>query len=405
MHEFHTYKLSEVCTKIGSGATPRGGKETYLHHSDIFLIRSQNVLDFSFSLDGGAFISNEQARLLDGVKVHKNDILINITGDSVARVCSVPDYIKEARVNQHVAILRSNPLLLSSHFLKYYLLQPQIKSLLVTLSSAGATRKALTKSMLEEFTVDIPSLILQHRIADILGALDDKIELNRQMNQTLEQMAQALYRHYFINDIDPENLPKGWKVEPLSQIAEFLNGVALQKYPSRTGEPVLPAIKIKEMSSGITSATDLCSDNIPEKYLVNDGDLLFSWSGTLDVVFWSYGLGALNQHLFKVSSVRFPKWFVYQWILFYLEEFRDIAASKATTMGHIQRHHLDEALVWYPTKPQFEKINTQIAPLVDIIIQNRVESVNLTKIRDTLLPKLISGELIPSDLTTIEQAL
>ncbi|MEI7425224.1 MAG: restriction endonuclease subunit S, partial [Candidatus Staskawiczbacteria bacterium] len=218
MSGFHTYKLKEVCTKIGSGATPRGGKETYSDHGEIFLIRSQNVLDFFFSLEGGAYISEKQAKLLDGVKVHKNDVLINITGDSVARVCSVPDYINESRVNQHVSILRTNPSLLSNVYLKYYLLQPQVKSLLLTMSSAGATRKALTKGDLEEFEVDLPSISVQKRIADILAALDDKIELNRQMNQTLEQMAQALYKHYFLDEIDPENLPEGWRNGKLGEI-------------------------------------------------------------------------------------------------------------------------------------------------------------------------------------------
>ena len=219
-----TYKLSEVTTKIGSGATPRGGKEAF-KESGISLIRSQNVLDFYFSTDGLAFIDGKQASKLSNVEIESKDVLLNITGDSVARVCQVPDEWIPARVNQHVAIIRADNKLLYSDFLKYLLLTYQNKNELLNLSSAGATRKAITKSMIEDYKITIPPLTEQHAIANILSALDDKIENNLAMNKTLEDMAMALYKHWFVdfgpfqegNFIDSElgPIPEGWEVKKL----------------------------------------------------------------------------------------------------------------------------------------------------------------------------------------------
>lgn len=183
-----TYKLSEITSKIGSGATPRGGKGAY-KDSGISLIRSQNVLDFTFSTDGLAFIDEKQAAKLKNVEVESKDVLLNITGDSVARVCQVPGELLPARVNQHVAIIRADNKILDPDFLKYSLLTYKNKNELLNLSSAGATRKAITKSMIEDFEITIPSLPEQKAIASILSAIDDKIENNLAMNKNLEDMA------------------------------------------------------------------------------------------------------------------------------------------------------------------------------------------------------------------------
>lgn len=182
-------------------------------------------MDFVFSRNGLAFIDDEQGKSLANVEVEERDVLINITGDSVTRVCQVPDNILPARVNQHVAIFRTNRSKLNPEFLKYALLTPQNKQRLLGLASTGATRKALTKGILQEFEIDAPADVkLQTRIASILSAFDDKIELNRRMNQTLEQMAQALFNHYFVDNIDPDNLPEGWKMGKVGDMIALLYG-------------------------------------------------------------------------------------------------------------------------------------------------------------------------------------
>ncbi|WP_076666014.1 restriction endonuclease subunit S [Pontibacter indicus] len=218
MTTWTTYKLAEVCSKIGSGATPKGGKSAYISEG-ISLIRSQNVLDYTFTEDGLAFINEAQAKALANMKVQERDVLVNITGDSVARVCQVPSEYLPARVNQHVAILRADTSKLSPEFLKYSLLTKYNKDRLLSLASTGATRNALTKGMLEEFEILAPEdVAVQNRIAEILSALDDKIELNHRMNQTLEQMAQTLFRQYFVDGIDEENLPEGWRVGKVGDV-------------------------------------------------------------------------------------------------------------------------------------------------------------------------------------------
>lgn len=398
--EWKTYKLGDITEKIGSGATPRGGKEAYLENGDYSLIRSQNILDFAFSKNGLAYISEKQATELRNVTIKEDDILLNITGDSVARVCQVPKEVLPARVNQHVAIVRGKKEAIDQSFLKYYLLEPSFKRYMLGLASSGATRNALTKAMIENFEIQAPKLKTQKEIAQILSSLDDKIELLQQMNQTLENIAQAIFKEWFVDFNFPEfdgesldGLPKGWRIEPIDENIEFLNGLALQKFPPLDEEEYLPVIKIRELRQGITNSSDKASTGIPQKYIINDGDILFSWSGSLDVVMWSNGKGALNQHLFKVSSEKYPKWFYYYWVKHFLPLYQSIASDKATTMGHIQRRHLKESIINVPNIELLEKANDVLEPIFDRLQNNSIQIRTLTQTRDTLLPKLMSGQL------------
>ena len=196
-----TVLLRDVCVKIGSGATPRGGKEAYKGGATS-LIRSQNIYNEGFHRDGLVYIDDDQSAELRNVEVQANDVLLNITGDSVARCCQVTADVLPARVNQHVAILRPEPKSLHARFLRYVLVSHEYQSRLLALASAGATRPALTKLMIEQLDIPKPPLAEQKAIAAVLGALDDKIELNRRMNATLEAMARALFQSWFV-DFDP----------------------------------------------------------------------------------------------------------------------------------------------------------------------------------------------------------
>jgi type I restriction enzyme, S subunit len=235
----------------------------------------------------------------------------------------------------------------------------------------------------------LPPLPVQQKIASILGALDDKIEFNRRMNKTLEEIAQALFRHWFVEN--PE--AKGWEEKPLDEIADFLNGLAMQKYPQESDE-YLPVIKIAQLRKNDSEGADKASTNIPSEYVVEDGDILFSWSGSLEVVIWCGGKGALNQHLFNVTSSKYPKWFYYFWIKHYLPDFQEIAAGKATTMGHIQRHHLHDAPIKLPPGTFINPFDLRVTPILEKIILNEKEIRSLAKIRDLLLPKLMAGDLV-----------
>src|SRR5438477_2364391 len=191
-----TTRLGDACTKIGSDATPRAGKEAYKGGTTT-LIRSQNIYNHEFKRNGLAYIDDKQASELANVVLQPGDVLLNITGDSVARCCQVPGDVLPARVNQHVAILRPRPEKLNAQFLHYVLVSPTYQARLLALAAAGATRNALTKRMLEDLEVPALDIAEQKAIAGMLGALDDKIELNRRMNATLETIVQSVFKSWF----------------------------------------------------------------------------------------------------------------------------------------------------------------------------------------------------------------
>lgn len=246
-------------------------------------------------------------------------------------------------------------------------------------------RQRVPKESFHNLYLNLPALAEQKVIASILSRLDEKIELFHRNTKSLEKLAETLFIQWFQEE------QQEWEEKPIDEIADFLNGLACQKFPHRSG-PFLPVIKIKELRTGFTAATDKATASVPEKYIVENGDVIFSWSGSLEVVIWPFGKGILNQHLFKVTSEKYPKWFYYLWCKYYLEEFRSIANDKATTMGHIQRHHLSEALVVVPPPKVMDKMDKTMTPLIDKIISNNRQIQNLEQLRDTYLSKLMSGE-------------
>jgi type I restriction enzyme S subunit len=205
-------------------------------------------------------------------------------------------------------------------------------------------------------------------------------------------------------DSEHGEIPSGWKVKSLDEVAHFLNGLALQKFPPEDGNPTLPVIKIAQLKKGDSIGADRCSTAVPSDYVVRDGDVLFSWSGSLAVDMWCGGDGALNQHLFKVTSKTYDKWFFLQWVKHHLPEFQEIAQGKATTMGHIQRHHLSEAKALIPTPSLLAAMDSAFAPLLDRVFGLRKQSKDLATTRDTLLSKLISGQIrIPDAEKMLEE--
>ena len=238
----------------------------------------------------------------------------------------------------------------------------------------------------------LPPLEEQRRIAGILGAIDDKIENNRRINTNLELQAQALFDEWFItNTFRLGVFSKAY----LTDIANYLNGLAMQRFRPLEGEIGIPVLKIKELGQGqYDSSSDLCSPSIEEKYIVRDGDIIFSWSGTLLVDIWCGGVCGLNQHLFKVTSDKYPQWFIYYWTKHHLAKFIRIAKDKAVTMGHIKRGDLEVSEVLIPEEKSFAEIDKMMSPIFKAIIANRIANRHLATLRDTLLPKLMNGEII-----------
>lgn len=330
-------------------------------------------------------------------------------GDLLGAVAMVPPQVDVGRLTQDTVKLVPKSADAPLDYLHWLLRAPQVRALCRS-RATGTTNLGLAR---EDFlSIPVPSLTpTRKRITSLLRALDNKIDLNRRMNRTLEAMAQAIFKSWFIDfdghtdfvDSELGPIPSGWVVQPLDQIARFLNGLALQNYPP-TGSRALPVIKIRELNQGVGADSDLATADVPPEYIVRDGDLLFSWSGSLVVRLWTGGLGALNQHLFKVTSDRYPQWFYYRWLLHHLAEFRNIAADKATTMGHIQRKHLSAALTLVPTEQVLAAMTATMRPLLARQITADLESRTLAALRDTLLPKLISGEIrVPEALEVIQE--
>ena len=296
-------------------------------------------------------------------------------------------------------------------------------------NAAEGTRMPRAKwDWVSEFELPFMSAVNRQRVGGTLRFLDEKISINTAIAKTLEGITQAIFKSWFI-DFDPAKakmagekpvgmddvitglfpdsmeaselglIPKGWKVQSLSDIGEFRNGLAMQKFPVVDEDYVLPVIKIAQLRAGNTNGADLASGLIDPKFVISDGDILFSWSGTLEIEHWAGGQGALNQHLFKVLGKSVPNWFAYFGSKIHLPEFRRIASGKATTMGHIQRKHLEEAKVSVPPVELMNSIDECFKNLVTEKVARVVQNRALGELRDALLPRLISGELqIPEEM-------
>ena len=423
-------KLSDCCIKIGSGATPRGGKESYLENGPFSLIRSQNVHNNFFLRTGLAFISEEQASQLQNVEVKTNDVLLNITGDSVARVCRVPDDVLPARVNQHVAIIRPKPTKLFHKYLHYFLVNPQMQSYMLSLASAGATRNALTKSMIEDFELPKITLSEQKAIALVLGLLDDKIENNQRINETLEEIVLAIFKSWFI-DFDPvhakaagntpahmdaetatlfpssfgdDGLPSGWTNKTLGDFIDIQNGYAF-KSKDWTDEGV-PVVKIGSVKPSIVDLSN-CSFVLEEvakqkpNFQLRTGDILIGLTGYVGEVGRvpaADKLPMLNQRVgravFKKGSFE-P--FVYAAMR--MPEFKSFAESQShgSAQANVSTNQLQKYQVAAAGIHLIQKFNTLLECYFEKILTNSAEIQTLAELRDTLLPKLMTGEIRVKD--------
>ena len=263
--------------------------------------------------------------------------------------------------------------------------------------SHGSVREIMDWDEMCKVELPVPSIDKQRSIVKAYQTITERIELKRRINDNLEQQAQAVFRQELLQNGE---LPPNWTTGSLLDIADYLNGLAMQKFRPVDGERGLPVLKIKELRQGFCDySSELCSPNIKPEFIVHDGDVIFSWSGSLLVDLWCGGTCGLNQHLFKVTSVKYPKWFYYTWTAHHLARFVAIAADKATTMGHIKREDLAKAEVIIPDVASMERIGGVLQPIYNLVINQRIENRKLSMLRDSLLPKLMSGEL---DVSAIE---
>lgn len=359
-------KLKDVCTKIGSGSTPRGGKDAYCSKG-ISLIRSQNVLDYSFSELGLAFINEEQAKKLSNVVVEKNDILLNITGDSVARACKVDNSKLPARVNQHVCIIRPNESVVLSSYVLYYL---QLnKEYLLQLAAGGATRKALTKDMISNMEIDIPNLENQRKIISIIDDIQDKIKTNINIINNLSEQSQLFYKKFNYNSHD-------WKKVTVGDVVTLQRGYDL------------PKTKMIKGKYPVAGSTDTIFYH--NQYMAEPPCIVLGRSGNigkprlyLDPC-WPHNTSLFTKQ-FKNSN---PLWVYF--MLYNLDYSMFQGGSAVPTLN---RNHIHSYAIKIPPIAEQNKFAQTIEPLIKAIFHNRKEIETLSKLRDTLLPRLMSGEI------------
>lgn len=321
------------------------------------------------------------------------DILF-VNKGTPGRVCLVPDPV-DFCIAQDMIALRADESKIYPKYLFTVLRSREIQQQIYN-TNVGDVIPHFKKQFLDQLLIPIPERSIQESIGDLYYVLSLKAERNKKINDNLYAQAKAIFDNHFIN-IDA--IPAGWRKGNLLDIANYLNGLAMQKFRPQGHEIGLPVLKIKELRQGsCDDSSELCSLSIKPEYIIHNGDVVFSWSGSLLVDIWCGGTCGLNQHLFKVTSDVYDKWFYYLWTAHHLARFIAIAADKATTMGHIKREELAKAEVLIPCEEDYTSFNSIMQPIFELIISNRIESRKLAALRDELLPKLMTGEIDVSDV-------
>ncbi len=410
-------KFKDICEKIGSGSTPRGGKEAYCEEG-ISFIRSQNILDFSFSDDGLVYIKKDQAQKMDNVAVLEGDVLLNITGDSVARATMMDSIYLPARVNQHVAIVRAKKDVAINSYILYFL--QWRKKYLLQLASAGATRNALTKGMIENLVIDLPCLEIQQKVVVILDKIQEKIATNQRVNKNLEQQAQLLFKSWFV-DFEPFNgtLPSDWEIVPLEKIVNFQNGYAF-KSKELLNEPSPDCYQVFKQGhiargggfipDGTKSWYPKNLDSKLEKFVLKKGDILMAMTDMKDnvAILGNTAIMPLDDEFIvnqRVGHLRANgyKGVTYPFIYLLTNSTDFLVDLRSRANSGVQVNLSSSEIKASQTILLSEEINNAFSeitiPIFEIIISNQLENQRLAQLRDTLLPKLISGEL---DVSNIE---
>ena len=373
------YKIENLCTvrsskRIFANQYTNEGIPFYRGKEITLLSLGQKISDLLYIND----------KAYDDIKAtgvpKENDILITAVG-TIGSVWLIdhnaPFYFKDGNI---IWLSSINADIALPKYLKYLLTSSAFQRKIEEIS-IGSNQKALTIDALKKQEIDVPTLNIQQHIVDILGTLDDKIENNSKKAEEYEKMIE-LYFEQLLSEKTNE-----WNEQSLLDIAEYTNGLAMQKFRPR-GIDYIPVVKIKELSQGRTDSNSEQADvAIGNKFIIDDGDIVFAWSGTLMVKIWCGGKAGLNQHLFKVTSEKHPKWFVYLWTKHHLIKFQNIAKGKAVTMGHIKRDDLAKSSAFIPPSNTFAQYDRIIAPIYERIVILQQENRKLMSLKSRYLQR------------------
>ena len=380
------YKLSDICdVKVGFPFK----SELFNENGDgIRLVRGMNVSCAGFRWGNQTRWWNYYTKDLEKYLLKEEDVLIAMDGNVSTNFVQVTKDDLPLLLVQRVARLRAKNV---PQKIVWYIVKSHEFGAYLDSVKTGTTISHISAKQIGDYEIELPDYLTQEKISSILSILDDKIRLNNKINNNLMQQAKTIFEAEIVNRTE---LPNGWKKSNLASIADYLNGLAMQNFRPNDDDQGLPVLKIKELRQGSCDAdSERCSSYIKSNYIVNDGDVIFSWSGSLLVDFWCGGICGLNQHLFKVTSTQYAPWFFYSWTNYHLAKFAAIASAKATTMGHIKRSDIEAAEVIIPSPADYERIGALIQPLYDLCVALRLENRKLAATRDSLLPRLLSGDI------------
>ncbi len=396
LEDWKTYKLDEICDLIVDcpHSTPKW------RDYGTTVLRSNNIRNGKLNFDKQSYTDEDHYRQRIKRAIPQGGDLVITREAPMGEVCMLPQGLK-CCLGQRMVLIRPS-VKVNNIYLLYAIQAKEVQNQIMIYEGTGSTVSNLRIPVLESLKIPYPPLPEQRAIASVLSALDDKIELNLQMNKTLEEMAMTLYKHWFVdfgpfkdgNFIDSElgMIPEGWEVKSVYDLANYVNGAAFKSTDFE--EDGLYVIKIAELKNGITSNTKKSRKIIRDELYINNGSVLFSWSASLDVFLWDKGNALLNQHIFNViPNGSLPIELLYFMLKNIIAYFQAIAADRATTMGHIKLSHLKETLIAVPKQEKLPVLGNAFESLFKQIMNNLTETQTLIATRDTLLPKLISGEV------------
>ena len=348
----------------------------------------------------------------------KGDLIVAMTEQAGGLLGSTAIVPKDNRYlhNQRIGLVTCDEKQITKMF-AYYLFMTKSVREQISRTSSGTKVKHTSPEKIYDVEVSLPDIPTQKKIAHFLWTIDCKIRSNNQINDNLQQQLKLMYDYWFTQFDFPDdngkpyrssggamvwneqlkrNIPAGWAADNLYAVADYINGLACQNYRPDNDEHKLPVIKITEMHNGITDSTEFVRDDIPEKYIIENGDILFSWSATLETMLWYGGRGGLNQHIFKVVP-KASKYFAYSQLSSYIINFKAIAEARKTTMGHITTDHMEQSRIAIPPTIVQETFNRQVTPLYEEYANNCKENLRLQALRDWLLPMLMNGQATIAD--------
>lgn len=366
--------------------------------------------------DFGNLIDNDKksvsANDIENYILKENELVVARTGNSTGRTYVYTSSDGKLAYAGFLIKYVFDESKINPRYMKYYTLSNAYKAQIKGFS--GSTRGNMNAQDFKSVVVSYPDRYTQNKMVKLFDNITEKIKNNNRINSEFESLAKTIYDYWFLqfefpneegkpykssggkmvwNDELKREIPEGWETGNLYDIADFINGLACQKFRPLDDDHKLPVIKIGEMHDGFGPDVEWTRDDVPEKNIIENGDILFSWSATLETMIWNKGKGVLNQHIFKVIPKSYDKYYVFQQLSAYIVNFIQMAEARKTTMGHITTEHLRQSRIALPPLFVTKMFGNRVENIYSLLLNNSVQNQKLASLRDFLLPMLMNGQV------------